>query len=207
MADTTKWEVRALGTLSEIRTLLTAEETQSVINIHSMNESEWQDKSNTETPMCAGNQHTCMPTVYVPSLDKRFNLVLTGKGDSVVVGHHLGPRALIWKNTELSGTDSELGKITVRLEASADNAGTMIPLVHGSSFPAFNRNTYFFVFHVDGIGEMISDRPAIVEALIAAIPPTATYVFKNGPLNFYRRGDSARTTVMILEHASTHVKP
>ena len=134
-------------------------------------------------------------------------MVLTGTGDSVIVGPHDGPRALVWQNTRLEGYHPALGKVTVHLEPTVPHAGTLIPLSLGSAFPALNRNTYFFVFHIALIGNLISERPAVVEALIDAVPPTASYVFRNGPLNFYREDDPTKATVAILEDAVTDVTP
>jgi hypothetical protein len=166
-----------------------------------------QSQNLSEPARCLGNQHTCRPKMFIPQLDRRFDLVLTGTGDSVAVGHHLGPRALIWKNTELEGSHPDLGKVTVRLDPNVDHAGVLVPLDAGNAFPALNRNTYFFVFNIEHVGELISDRPAIVEAMIDQIPPTATYQFTNAPLNLYLRTDSTRTTVAVLEAASTDVQP
>lgn len=156
---------------------------------------------------CAGNQHTCQPQFFVPSLNRRFEMVLTGSGDSVIAGHHLGPRALVWQNTTLTGKHPELGTVTVHLEPTQVQAGTLLPVVANQAFPAINRNTYFFVFTIDAVGELISEQPAIVEALIDTVPPTSTYVFRNGPLNFYLRSDPTKTTVAILEAAVTDVQP
>jgi hypothetical protein len=178
-----------------------------ILSLHKLDLNEWLDANNSNAVLCAGNQHTCLPQVYIPALDKQFNLKFEGKGESILVGHHLGPRALIWKNTELFGENEELGKMKVSLKKNVDHAGTIVPVNEGEAFPAFNRNTYFFVIEIENIGEMISDRPAFVEAIINAVPPAATYVFKNGPLNFYLTTDPDKQTVMILEKAQTHVKP
>jgi hypothetical protein len=60
---------------------------------------------------------------------------------------------------------------------------------------------------VAGLGDMRSSRPAIVEALIDSLPPTARYEFKNAPLDFYVIDDPAKTTVVTLLEASTDVRP
>ncbi len=162
--------------------------------------------SSIEPVLCAGNQHTCQSRFFVPALNQHFSTVLTGTGNSVIIGPHNGPRALVWRDTHLEGEDPVLGKMSVRLEPSMEHAGTLIPLTD-SPFPALNRNLYFFVFNIAALGDIISDRPAVVEALIDAVPPTASYVFRNGPLNFYRQGDPTKTTVAILEAAVTDVSP
>ncbi|MBE7170314.1 MAG: hypothetical protein INR73_06975 [Williamsia sp.] len=178
-----------------------------ILSLHNLEPEEWLDMNAANQVACAGNQHTCLPQIFIPALDKRFDLKFEGQGESTLIGHNLGPRALIWKNTELFGEHEELGKLKVSLKENVDHAGTIIPLKGGESFPAFNRNTYFFVMEIENIGRMISERPAIVEAIIDAVPPTATYTFKNGPLNFYLEGDLEKQTVMILEKAQTHVSP
>lgn len=164
-------------------------------------------KELTTSVLCGGNQHTCRPQFFVPALDRRFAMELNGTGDSKIAGHHWGPRALLWQNTALSGEDPELGHITVHLEPSEAQTGTLVPISPNSAFPALNRNTYFFVFNIETVGELISERPAVVEALIDDVPPTGTYVFRNGPLNFYLRSDPTKTTVAVLEAAITDVHP
>jgi hypothetical protein len=156
---------------------------------------------------CAGNQHTCQPQLFIPAMDRRFAMILTGTGDSVIVGDQSGPRALMWQNTTLQGEHPELGKVSVSLEPASANAGTLLPILADAAFPAVNRNNYFFVFNIETLGEMISERPAIVEALIDEVPPTGAYVFRNGPVNFYLLSDPSKTTVAVLEAAVTDVAP
>lgn len=156
---------------------------------------------------CAGNQHTCKPQVYLPALGQRYQLELRGTGDADIVGEHTGPRALVWRDTVLRGVHPELGEVSVHLEPTQPQAGVMMPLIAGASFPALNRNTYHFVFRIPAVGEIISDRPAFVEAIVDDVPPTASYVFRNGPLNFHLRSDPTRTTVAVLEAAVTDVEP
>ncbi|HWJ92112.1 MAG TPA: hypothetical protein VNR87_13420 [Flavisolibacter sp.] len=180
---------------------------QKIIELHDLSPAEWKNNDLATEVQCAGNQHKCMPTVFIPDLNRRFDLKFEGRGDSVIIGHHLGPRALIWKNTQLYGHHDELGKMTVSLKENKDHAGTITPVNIGSSFPAINRNTYFFKMEIENFGTLISEKPAIVEALIDSVPPSATYEFKNGPLNFYMENDPSKRTVMVLEGAQTEVRP
>jgi hypothetical protein len=200
-------ETRAAEVLAEMQQRLSALGGQSarVEDFSNLDLTAANDRS--EPVACAGNQHTCQPQFFIPSTNQRFDMVLEGNADSVIVGHHNGPRALLWENTELSGEHPELGKVSVRLEPSEVNAGTLVPALTNTPFPAVNRNTYFFVFNIDSLGELISDRPAIVEALIDDVPPQGTYVFRNGPLNFHLRSDPSKTTVVVLEAAVTDVQP
>jgi hypothetical protein len=114
---------------------------------------------------------------------------------------------LVWANTELSGEHPELGKLRVTLKPDEVHAGTLVPLSTTSPFPGINRNTYYFLLEIESVGQLLSDRPAIVEALIDTVPPTAKYQFLNPPLNFFLKDDPDRRTVAILEHASTEVAP
>src|SRR5689334_8997263 len=104
MADI-KWELRAQGSLAEIKSLLSSDEKDHVLQIHIASGTNLLSTSLTEPVLCVGNQHTCRPEIFVPALQKRYNCTLTGTGDSKVVGYHLGPRALVWKNTTLTGQD------------------------------------------------------------------------------------------------------
>lgn len=207
MADPLKWELRATGSLEEIRLLLAQERHASTLELHKQSASQLSSLSDIAPVACAGNQHTCQPTVFVPSLNQRFDLVFTGTGDSMAIGAHAGPRALVWKDTTLSCSHPTLGDMTITLDPAQDHAGTIVPLSSESSFPAVNRNTYFFVLKSPLLGELISERPAIVEALIDTIPPTTRYEFKNAPLNFYVKSDPEKKIVAVIEKAATDVKP
>lgn len=46
-----------------------------------------------------------------------------------------------------------------------------------------------------------------MEALIDSVPPTATYEFKNAPLDFYLIDDPSQAPVVTLLEASTDVRP
>jgi hypothetical protein len=207
LADPIKWELRASGSLGEIKQLLTSEERSAVLALHELTGDHIGGLDDVVPVACAGNQHTCQPTVFIPAMNQRFDLIFTGSGDSVVVGHHSGPRALVWKDTVLTCSHPTLGDMTITLDPAQDHAGTIVPLLRSQVFPALNRNTYFFVLKSPHLGELISDRPAIVEALIDTIPPTARYEFKNAPLNFYLRSDPERKVVAIIEKAATDVRP
>lgn len=207
MANELKWELRAVGSLGEIRQLLAQERRSSVLELHEVSALRLNSLSDIAPVACAGNQHTCKPTVYVPSLDQRFDLEFKGTGDSMAIGAHAGPRALVWKETTLSCSHPTLGDMTITLDPTEDHAGTIVPVSNDASFPAVNRNTYFFVLKSPILGELISEKPAIVEALIDTIPPTARYEFKNAPLNFYLRSDPSKKIVVVIEKAATDVKP
>jgi hypothetical protein len=207
MVEQIKWEIRAIGSLGEIGQLLAQEEHSSVMRLHDQTAMQLSSPMEVATTMCAGNQHTCNPTVYIPALGQRFDLTFTGTGDAVVVGAHQGPRALIWKDTTLSCSHPTLGDMTITLDPAQDHAGTIIPISTRQNFPALNRNTYYFVLKSSVLGELISEKPAIVEALIDDIPPTARYEFKNPPLNFCLRSDPNKAIVAIIEKAATDVKP
>ena len=202
----TQWELRALGSLQEIKSLLASDHSDLIRGLHTQSLHQLTTE-NIAPVACAGNQHTCRPTMFIPAMQKSFDLVLTGTGDSKIIGHPSGPRALVWANTELNGSHPDLGKLRVTLEPTEVHAGTLVPLTSSSPLPGINRNTYFFVLEIENVGELISERPAIVEALIDQIPPRATYRFLNPPLNFYLRSDPTKTVVAVLEHATTDVEP
>lgn len=173
--------------------------------LHALAGTSWSESN--ESVECLGNQHTCMPRMYVHGLGEEFDLVLRGTGSSTIVGHARGPRALVWKETELRGHHPRLGDLRVSLEPTEVHAGTLVPLTEAAPLPAINRNAYYFRLSVNGVGDMRSERPAIVEALIDAIPPTATYEFKNAPLDFYLVDDPEHRPVVTLLQATTDVHP
>ncbi len=204
-----KWELRATSdSLSEIQKLLDDQHGEYVKQLHDQADVDWKDPSLSKRLACKGNQHTCKPTINVPALNKSYELTLTGTGDSEIVGHHLGPRALSWNETELKGHEPDLGDITVTLLASETHAGTLVPLQRNKSLPAINRNTYFFVIDIEKVGKLVSGTPAIVESIINEIPPRSRYYFKNPPINFYLETDQQRSTPLaILTSAYTDVEP
>lgn len=179
--------------------------TSSVADLHQLTQSEWQSHDNHVE--CQGSAHECASVIYVTGLDKRFELTLKGVAEATVVGHHLGPRVVLWTKSELKGHHPELGNVRLTIVPEKIHAGTIVPLEAHQEFPAVNRNTYLFRFEVDNVGELISDRPAIVEGIIDGIPPKATYEFMNGPINFYLRSDSSKATFAVLESAETITEP
>jgi hypothetical protein len=179
---------------------------EAIKELHELTPEQWAAEP-AEPVQCAGNQHTCLPEVRVAQTGQVYNLVLKGTGDSEIVGHSLGPRALVWKDTQLTGYHEDLGALRMTLEPGKPQAGTLIPVTDGEALPAINRNTYHFVFSVEKVGELVSDRPAIVEALLDEIPPRARYEFKNGPVAFHLRDDPAKTPIVYLDHATTDVAP
>lgn len=92
--------------------------------LHDLAADRWTEDN--EPVKCAGNQHTCRPRMFVHALGREFNLVLEGTGDSTIVGHARGPRALVWESTNLVGHHPELGDLRVTLEPSELHAGTLI---------------------------------------------------------------------------------
>ncbi|MCZ8188369.1 MAG: hypothetical protein O9326_01055 [Microcystis sp. LE19-338.1B] len=197
----TQWELKAIGSLTEIKALLDNEQEKFVKDLHAQTDEQFSNDT-AQAKACKANQHTCEPTMKIVAMNKSFDLRLTGTGDSTILGNPFGPRALVWEKTELSGFHPDLGNIKVSLEPNQVHAGTLIPLKSTFPLPAINRNNYFFVIEIENVGELISEEPAIVEALIKELPPKATYQFLNPPLNFYLRSDPDKKVVAILEKAS-----
>jgi len=141
---------------------------------------------------------TCSSDVNVPGVGTH-HVNWTGIGDATVTG-----TSVDWSRITMNAQSSVLGNLTATLDPSHSSTGTL----SSTSFPALMHNDLRLAINCTDTGiVLVSDSPFQIEATINSVPPTATYTQVGGPVNFYRQGDPAKTTVATLTTATVNVSP